>query len=118
MPKNWKAANCYGYAVRKNKWLLVNDYEYHNEELLSLNPSWKSVERKDMVLGKSYVAYRYGAHDFHYMFRDHRGHWTHKMGSQIVKPISQKKVFHKFWGGYDSIALYNSRIWLYEVPNR
>jgi hypothetical protein len=92
-------------------------YEYAVDELLEKNPSWKLVSRQEMVLGKSYVAFRFGYHDFHFMFRDHRGHWTHKQGGQLVRPISQKEVFANKWvnpGG----AFYTSKVNLFEVPNR
>ena len=117
MVKPWNRANCFGYAVGVNRWLLLED-EYENGpwELLDRNPDWRAVEKKDMVLGKSYVAFRYGYHDFHFMFRDHKGHWTHKQGGQRVAAISQKDVLHKFWPGHHT--LYTSKVYLYEVPNR
>jgi hypothetical protein len=117
MVKPWDAANCYGYAIDVNRWFLFDcEYEDAGLELQRLNPHWIKVQKKDMVLGKSYVAFRHGYLDFHFIFRDHRGHWTHKMGSQRVTPISQKEVFHKFWRG--NKILYTSKIWLFEVPNR
>jgi hypothetical protein len=118
MVKPWDNANCYGYAVDINRWFVFDDaYEYAVDELLEKNPSWKLVSRQETILGKSYVAFRFGYHDFHFMFRDHRGHWTHKQGGQIVRPISQKEVFASKWlnpGG----ALYTSKVYLFEVPNR
>jgi hypothetical protein len=117
MVKPWDNANCYGYAINKNGWFrFEDDYEYAVDELLDKNPSWKYVQKSDMVLGKSYVAFRYGYHDFHFMFRDTKGHWTHKMGSMKVQPISQKDVFHNFWNGHK--ILYTSKVYLFEVPNR
>jgi hypothetical protein len=117
MVKPWDNANCYGYAIDTNRWFhFEGNYENAYEELLDKNPHWMQVQKKDMVLGKSYVAFRFGYHDFHFIFRDHKGHWTHKMGSLQVKPISQKDVFHKFWRGNN--ILYTSKICLFEVPNR
>lgn len=118
MVKPWDNANCYGYAVNINRWFVFDDaYEYAVDELIEKNRDWYLVDRKDMVLGKSYVAFRYGYFDFHFMFRDHKGHWTHKQGSQRVRAISQKEVFANHWtnpGG----ALYTSKVYLFEVPNR
>lgn len=118
MVKPWDYANCYGYAIDKNRWFVFDDaYETAVDELIDKNPNWYLVDRKDMVLGKSYVAFRYGYFDFHFMFRDHKGHWTHKQGSQRVQTISQKEVFANHWtnpGG----ALYTSKVYLFEVPNR
>lgn len=117
MVKPWDRANCYGYAADRNRWLLIEDgYCNGADELLEKNPTWKLVSRDEMVLGKSYVAFRYGYRDFHFAFRDHRGHWTHKMGSQRVTPISQREVFHKYWIGHN--VLYTSKVYLFEVPNR
>lgn len=118
MAKPWNKANCYGYAVGINRWLLGDDsYEYMPQELLDKNPSWREVKsRNDMVLGKSYVIFRYGYHDFHFMFRDDKGHWTHKMGSSRVRPISQKMALGQFW--YNHGTLYTSSIYIFEVPNR
>jgi hypothetical protein len=118
MVKPWNQANCYGYAVDINRWFVFDDaYEYAVDELLDKNPSWRLVDRKDMVLGKSYVSFRYGYHDFHFMFRDHRGHWTHKQGGQRVATISQKEVFEKHWVNPTG-TLYTSKVYLFEVPNR
>lgn len=119
MAKPWNYANCYGYAANKNRWLLLpNGYYEAPYDLLELNPTWKPVSRSELRLGKSYVAFRFGYTDFHFMFRDPKGHWTHKMGSLPVKPISQKEVFHKFWIGHHTYKTYTSKLFLYEVPNR
>jgi hypothetical protein len=120
MKKVWTKANCYGYALNRNRWHLTNglSYEEMPEELLSLNPNWKQVRRDEMVLGKSYVAYRYGYVDFHFMVRDEKGHWTHKPGSSKVRTISQKDVFKGHWKNDDAGAIYTSKVFLYEVPNR
>lgn len=117
MNKTWNNANCYGYATNKNKWLLSDaSYSDMPSDLLERNPHWVKVHKSEMVLGKSYVVFRYGYFDFHFMFRDQRGHWTHKQGGQPVVPISQKQVFRNRWHG-DNI-LYTSSLSIYEVPNR
>jgi hypothetical protein len=118
MVKPWNNANCYGYAIDKNRWLVFeNEYEDAVDELLEKNPSWKLVSKQDMVLGKSYVSFRYGYHDFHFMFRSRLGHWTHKQGGQLVAAISQKEVFNKHWAN-PAGTLYTSKVYLFEVPNR
>jgi hypothetical protein len=118
MVKPWNHANCYGYAVDINRWFVFDgNYDEAVDELIDKNPNWYLVERKNMVLGKSYVAFRYGYHDFHFMFRDHKGHWTHKQGGQRVQAISQKEVFANSWANPGG-ALYTSKVYLFEVPNR
>lgn len=103
--------NCFAYAVNEKDWLLVDgDWSnpfYQFKEEHNLIP----VEKKDMVLGKEYVAYRYCANDFHFMKRDAKGHWRHKMGSSHAEAISQKEVFAKSWNfGYHT---YNSKLYLF-----
>ena len=118
MVKPWNNANCYGYAIDSNHWFVFeNEYEDAVDELLEKNPSWKLVSKQDMVLGNSYVAFRYGYHDFHFMFRDHKGHWRHKQGGQRIAAISQKEVFAKSWWN-PAGTLYTSKVYLFEVPNR
>lgn len=123
MPYNWKGnylvwntANCYGYAARKNKWFVFEDH-YKTpdsvQELLEKNP-WRLVSKKDMVLGKRYVAYRYGARDFHFMYRSEKGMWRHKMGGTRVVSISQKDVFSDRWRG-GVYNIYSSKLYLFEV---
>lgn len=108
--------NCYSYAVNyPNKWLLINDSKYSAgvDTLLRANPNFHLVSKKDMVLGKEYVAYRYCKNDFHFMKRGKDGHWRHKMGWSPVEAISTKVVFGKAWklGGH----VYNSKLYLFEV---
>lgn len=106
--------NCYGYATNTPKWLLIEGkYSDGVNELLELNPNWKLVEKKDMVLGKEYVAYRYCRHDFHFMRRNKQGYWRHKMGGQPVVAISTKDVFDSVWDSGHRI--YNSKLYLFEV---
>jgi len=113
MAKWHTSNNCYGYATQVPKWLLITgNYSDGPTELLIRNPNWKLVERKDMVLGKEYVAYRYGPDDFHFMRRNKLGYWRHKMGSSPVKAISTKEVFAKVWV---FSLVYNSKLYLFEV---
>lgn len=106
--------NCYGYATKTPQWLLIeSDYSHGVDELLERNPRWKLVGFNDMVLGKEYVAYRYGAYDFHFMRRNKLGYWRHKMGGSAVKAISTKDVFARTWES-DSTT-YDSKLYLFEV---
>ena len=116
--------NCFGYAVNIPRWLLVgsycSDYDDNSSNLAFIEEEaykrfkLKPVSKKDMVLGKTYVAYRYCARDFHFMKRLPSGHWRHKQGSFPVAPISQKKVFAKGWVREDGVV-YNSKLYLFEV---
>lgn len=117
MRKWTEKANCYGYATNTPAWLLFDaDNSWGKEgveELMFYYPHWKLVERKDMVLGKEYVAYRFGKGDFHFMFRNKKGYWRHKMGANPVMAISTKIVFGTAW--YFGGAFYNSKLYLFEV---
>lgn len=108
--------NCYSYAAKyPHDWLQVDAwYSRENiiEELLERNPNWRPVTKSDLVLGKEYVAFRYGQDDFHFMRRTKTGHWRHKCGSGMVKSVSQKEVFDREW---IYAATYNSKLYLFEV---
>ena len=118
--------NCFGYAVNIPRWLLVEDYlqthcdtqtETYIQFILDKGYekfNLKPVSKKDMVLGKTYVAYRYYRDDFHFMKRLPSGHWRHKQGGQPVAPISQKDVLNGGWVRSDG-AVYNSKLYLFEV---
>ena len=116
----YRKANCMGYALGKNKWLHPEKFfrgNYNNvPELLARKYSLKPVEKKDMVLGKEYIAFRWGnqkENDFHFMKRGKKGHWRHKLGSLPIEVISQKKVFSAAW--VTRWHSYDSKIYLYEV---
>jgi hypothetical protein len=110
----WNGANCYGYAARDNRWLqLSSDYE-DIDAILEDNPTWRLVSKESMVLGKEYVAYRYGNRDFHFMYRNEKGMWRHKPGGTRVRSISQKDVFASMWKG-GPFNVYTSKVWLFEV---
>lgn len=115
MAKWNRTNNCYSYAVNyPNKWLLIED-SYRNGvyQILDKNPNFYLIDKKDMVLGKEYIAYRFGADDFHFMRRGKNGHWRHKMGTRPVVSISRKEVFSKYWDSGDNI--YNSKLYLFEI---
>lgn len=112
----WKGhTNCYSYAVDDNSdWLLAEDSDYLSWiEWFIEEYNLKPVSRKDVVLGKEYIAFRYCGHDFHFMRRNKQGYWRHKMGGTPVKAISTKKVFAESW--YHPDGDYNSKLYLFEV---
>lgn len=115
MAKWTSVNNCYSYAVNfPNKWLLIDGrYSQGVDELLDKNPNFRLVSRADLVLGKEYVAYRYGSTDFHFMKRGKNGHWRHKMGSDPVQVVSTKDVFADRWDYGNNV--YNSKLYLFEV---
>ena len=83
------------------------------EELVSdleADFEWTRISKKDMILGKDYVALRFAGNDYHFMWRGKKGHWRHKMGRQPVEAISQKEVFSRYWYGD-----YFGTIFLFEV---
>jgi hypothetical protein len=121
--------NCMAYALGRKNWMLplgwralknkpIERIEEHMATMLGKTFNLKMVSREDMVLGKEYIAFRIAydgyedADDFHFMKRHVSGHWTHKMGSQPVKGISEKVVFSDMW---KFGTIYNGRIYLFEV---
>ena len=105
--------NCMGYALGFKKWLLVyNSYE-ETAKMLEEHYPLKPVKRKDMKLGRKYIAYRYGRQDFHFVKRDRNGNWSHKRGSHKPEAISKKEVFSNKW--INGNIVYNSKLYLYEV---
>jgi hypothetical protein len=123
MPYNKNvSSNCMGYAVGVNDWLVVGNYkaaaydmdsEYEEELVYDKDFTLIPVHKRELKLGKEYIAYRFGYHDFHFCKRDKKGHWRHKMGSKCPETISQKKVFAKKWDGW--MCVYNSKLYLYEI---
>lgn len=117
-PKIWNwQANCMGWALQIKDWVHMDRHNIlsHDEcaELFGKQAKLKLVQKKDMVLGKEYIALRVNTHDYHFMRRDALGHWTHKQGSQPVKTISQKLVFAKGWERHGET--YFGKIWLFEI---
>lgn len=74
----------------------------------------KPVERKDMVRGREYIAFRMGPNDFHFILRHKNGTWTHKMGNYPIHKIQEFLVFSNKWG---SKPFYDSPIYLFEKPS-
>lgn len=74
----------------------------------------KPVERKDMVRGREYIAFRMGPNDFHFILRHKNGTWTHKMGNYPIHKIQEFLVFSQKWG--DDRTFYDSPIYLFEKP--
>lgn len=116
MAKWTRRNNCYSYAINyPNKWMLITDGCYIDgiQTLLRANPNFRLVSKSEMVLGKEYVAFRFGCSDFHFAKRGKDGHWRHKMGPQPVEAISTKVIFGKEWRMGDNV--YNSKLYLFEV---
>jgi len=119
----YNKANCMAYALDINRWLQPRGWSSYDSEpyddmpeLLTQDYHLKPVSKKDMVLGKEYIAFRWGRernNDFHFMKRGKKGHWRHKMGSTAVKVISQKEVFSPAW--VTAWHSYDSEIHLFEV---
>lgn len=115
----WSNANCMGYALGINRWLLVEDWRYRNiedmtQELVE-HYNLKVVKRSEMVLGKTYIAFRVSREDFHFMKRGKDGHWRHKPGWNYVRSIREKDVFANQWRS--GMLYYNSRVVLFEVQD-
>jgi hypothetical protein len=106
-----------GWALQIKDWLGLKEYRKlpHDEvaELFGKQYGLKPVEKKDMVLGKEYIALRITSDDFHFMRRNASGHWTHKQGEWEVTTVSQKTVFAKEWERW--AGNYGGKIWLFEV---
>ena len=122
MPRNYNQANCFGYALRKNKWLHVWCFldvlngEVGEEKIiyeLQNRYGLKPVKKEDMVLGKEYVAFRWSDEDYHFARRSKSGQWSHKQGSWTPEAMSTKEVFDEVWvNGY---IHYTSDIFLFEA---
>lgn len=142
--KDYSNANCMGFALRHNSWLVPGNWLHYEdyiqevsykeqreeltfheflEERLDLVTkelvsafNIRVVSREDMEIGKNYIAYREAEADFHFMYRLSSGKWMHKMGSCIVKSISEDEVFSNEW--YNGWYSYDSKIILFEVLNK
>jgi len=134
----YRYANCMGYALGQNKWLILDAWRRFieaDEERGPFDPEpefdddsltretveelivdemesfgLRPVKRKDMRLGVEYVAVKFSLEDFHFMRRNIHGHWRHKPGGTEVRGIKEKDVFKSKWGGG---ILYNSRTLLF-----
>jgi hypothetical protein len=118
--KYWDA-NCMGYALKRNRWVLPyarneifqwtkENWEDRIYEMV-YNFGWRLVDKNQMVDGKTYVAFRWGKTDFHFMVRMPSGHWRHKQGMSDAKAVSRKEVFADTW----SYGKYNSQLYIFEV---
>lgn len=109
----WSRANCFGYAVGQNRWLTFGTRAYGDVCIqVILDYGYRQVKRKDMVLGKEYIVFKYGGSDFHFAKRSPSGQWSHKPGGQIVRPVSEKNIFEDKWLTYSQD--YTSTIHIFE----
>lgn len=132
----FRGANCLGYALGRDQYTQLNKQgeegggdniiNFYKPSLmndlrivraiLKRYPQWKKSSRSKMVLGKVYIAFRYGDGDFHFMKRDMEGSWTHKPGWQDIQEISEDKVFADGWSRLPwNRNPYNSRIFIFEL---
>lgn len=119
-PRNWNwKANCMGWALQIKDWIHMDGHNYMSHdacvELFRKQAGLKLVQKKDIVLGKCYIALRVNTHDYHFMRRNESGHWTHKAGGDSVQTISQKKVFGEGWYRQYNGTPYFGKIWLFEL---
>lgn len=113
-------ANCMGYALSVNDWLIPYIWRVDRNATpkhLSKGYNLKPIKKNEMVLGKEYIAFRWTNSkrdsDFHFMKRGRNGHWRHKPGGTPVRPASQKEVFSSVW--FSGEFRYDSKIYLFEV---
>ena len=106
--------NCLGYSLGIKDWVHMRPYMTVSHDAAAQHfikqNGFKQVQKKDMVLGKEYIAFRITTRDYHFIRRNATGHWSHKRGGQPVVTISQKEVFAEKW--YPD---YYGKIWLVEV---
>lgn len=117
--------NCFGYAVGKKRWLVMRTWErftsgeIDEDEALELairelenRYNLKYVPNHKLKENLEYVAYRFSYGDFHFMVRNKKGHWRHKLGNYAATPIEEEKVFSNLWDfGWET---YDSPILLFE----
>lgn len=112
--------NCQGFAFGTYQWDYPYDQAYKGvmftadednyyliDEYLDITVNWllnyySSQLRvinniKEIEQGEEVIAYRVGAHDFHFMKRKSNGKWYHKPGASPVQSVTQKEVFSKVW---------------------
>lgn len=133
------AFNCYGYAIGIPRWLVIKKWvsldsvfwhpspEFFNylggknsAKWLELkNPHWRRVTKSQLQLGRTYIAYRFGARDFHFCVRLPSGHWRHKPGTYPPVAISQKEVLNSpYWTNLRGKPVYTSKVYLWEVGEK
>lgn len=128
----YKNANCMGYALGRNKWLIphgwqesweeIEEFMYrHYSDRVRFYKQYKSREGQHMVQqlpkGRGFVVLRLNDQfydDFHFVKRMPSGHWREKRGTRKAEPISQKAVAAKKWPMIGSMA-YDSDYYVFEV---
>jgi hypothetical protein len=112
--------NCQGFAFGTYQWDYPYDLAYKGvmftadednyyliDEYLDITVNWllnyyssqlRVIDNvKEIEQGEEVIAYRVGAHDFHFMKRKSNGKWYHKPGASPVQSVTQKEVFSKVW---------------------
>ena len=115
----WSEANCMGYALGINEWLLVPWWRDSSvkecAEWLADTYNLKIVKKRDMKPGKEYIVFRKSSVDFHFARRSADGHWRHKPGWSYVRPMKEKEVFASYWSNPSGTCWYNSTPVIFEV---
>ena len=112
--------NCQGFAFGTYQWDYPYDQAYKSvmftadednyyliDEYLDITVNWllnyyssqlRVIDNiKEVEQGEEVIAYRVGAHDFHFMKRKSNGKWYHKPGASPIQSVTQKEVFSKVW---------------------
>ena len=112
--------NCQGFAFGTYQWDYPYDLAYKGvmftadedncyliDEYLDITVNWllnyyssqlRVIDNiKEIEQGEEVIAYRVGAHDFHFMKRKSNGKWYHKPGASPIQSVTQKEVFSKVW---------------------
>ena len=112
--------NCQGFAFGTYQWDYPYDLAYKGvmftadedncyliDEYLDITVNWllnyyssqlRVIDNiKEVEQGEEVIAYRVGAHDFHFMKRKSNGKWYHKPGASPIQSVTQKEVFSKVW---------------------
>ena len=112
--------NCQGFAFGTYQWDYPYDRAYRNvmfqaeegnefliDEYLDITVNWlldyysgqlRVIDNvKEIEQGEEVIAYKVGAHDFHFMKRKSNGKWYHKPGASPIQSIAQREVFSKVW---------------------
>lgn len=123
MSRKYSRANCMGYALGINEWLVPYDKsdgqymeQYTTKEMVEVlikHYGLKPVNRKQMVLGKEYIAFRRCYADFHFAKRLKTGQWRQKIGSENIYDMKDSEVFNSGWVTLSGNN-YNSKLYLFE----
>lgn len=110
----WDGANCFGYAVGINDWLLTSyDYDDVRHQLTS-EFGLEEVSKKEMRLGEEYILFRTGYDDYHFVKCHKTGHFTHKRGSYPPETISRKVALGPIW--HNGHLTYSHKLLIFRVP--